>query len=94
MEEVVLGRLSSALSTHFLSEKEASLTNQSNANTNKEINTACQPKLWIDLVVESHASQASALRLDYLPCAIEKHTGMIRKACFWVSVRVFSERVY
>lgn len=54
--------------------KEASLANQSNANINKEINTACQPKLCIDLVVKSHASQASVLSLDYLPRVTEKHT--------------------
>lgn len=50
-------RLFGASEACFLSEKEASLANQSNAKINKEINTACRPKLCIDLVVKSHANQ-------------------------------------
>lgn len=41
---------------------------------NKEINTACQSKLCIDVVVTSHASQASVLSLDCLPRVIKKFT--------------------
>lgn len=57
MGEVVSNRLFSASDTCFLSEKEASLANQSNTKINKEINTACRSKLCIGLVVKSHANQ-------------------------------------
>ena len=57
VREEGIDRLFGALETCFLSEKEASLANQSNAKINKEINTACCPKLCIDLVVKSHANQ-------------------------------------
>lgn len=50
-------RLFGASEACFLSEKEALLANQSNTKINKEINTACHPKLCIDLVVKSNANQ-------------------------------------